>query len=61
MVRLEDGESSLAARTIKRRLASVGLFTYLVVRGDVAANPVPRGLAARRPSHLAPPHLVLDL
>jgi integrase/recombinase XerD len=38
-----------------------GLFTYLVVRGDVAANPVPRGLAARRPSHLAPPHLVLDL
>jgi integrase len=51
VVRLEDGESGLAVRTIKRRLASVsGLFTYLVVRGDVAANPVPRGLAARRPS-----------
>jgi integrase/recombinase XerD len=50
VVRLEDGEAGLAARTIKRRLASVsGLFTYLVVRGDVAANPVPRGLAARRP------------
>ena len=50
VVRLEDGEAGLAARTIKRRLASIsGLFTYLVVRGDVPANPVPRGLAARRP------------
>jgi integrase/recombinase XerD len=50
VVRLEDGEAGLAARTIKRRLASVsGLFTFLVVRGDVAANPVPQGLAARRP------------
>jgi integrase/recombinase XerD len=51
VVRLEDGESGLAARTIKRRLASVsGLFAYLVARGDagVAANPVPRGLATRR-------------
>jgi site-specific recombinase XerD len=51
VVRLEDGEAGLAVRTIKRRLASVaGLFTYLVVRGEVAANPVPRGLAARRPA-----------
>ena len=52
VVRLEDGETGLAARTIKRRLASLsGLFTYLVARGDagVDANPVPRGLAARRP------------
>ena len=52
VVRLEDGEAGLAARTIKRRLASVsGLFAYLVARGDagVEANPVPRGLAARRP------------
>jgi integrase/recombinase XerD len=50
VVRLEDGEAGLAARTIKRRLASIsGLFTYLVVRGDVPANPVPHGLAARRP------------
>jgi integrase len=51
VVRLEDGESGLAARTIKRRLASVsGLFAYLVARGDagMAANPVPRGLATRR-------------
>lgn len=40
----------MAASTIKRRLASVsGLFAYLAARGIVDANPVPRGLAARRP------------
>ncbi|MGH9171413.1 MAG: tyrosine-type recombinase/integrase [Acidimicrobiales bacterium] len=52
VVRLEDGESGLAARTIKRRLSSVsGLYAYLVVRGDagVSANPVPRSLATRAP------------
>ncbi len=52
VVRLEDGESGLSARTIKRRLASVsGLYGYLVARGDagVTANPVPYGLATRRP------------
>jgi integrase/recombinase XerD len=52
VVRLEDGESGLAARTLARRLSSVsGLFAYLVARGDtgVVANPVPRGLATRRP------------
>ena len=51
VVRLEDGEQGLSARTIKRRLATVsGLFSYLVARGDagVRANPVPRGLATRR-------------
>jgi integrase/recombinase XerD len=50
VVRLEDGEAGLSARTIKRRLASVsGLFDYLAARGDagVATNPVPRGLATR--------------
>jgi integrase/recombinase XerD len=50
VVRLEDGEAGLSARTIKRRLASVsGLFDYLVARADagVSANPVPRGLATR--------------
>ncbi len=50
VVRLEDGEKGLSARTIKRRLASVsGLFDYLIVRGDcgVGVNPVPRGLATR--------------
>ncbi len=52
VVRLEDGEAGLSARTIKRRLASVsGLYAYLVARGDagVKANPVPRGSATRRP------------
>jgi integrase/recombinase XerD len=52
VVRLDDGEAGLAARTIARRLSSVrGLFAYLVARGDagVASNPVPASLAARRP------------
>jgi|SRR5215207_1100677 len=51
VVRIEDGEAGLAARTIARRLSSVaGLFAYLVARGDagVVSNPVPRGLAGRR-------------
>jgi integrase/recombinase XerD len=51
VVRIEDGEPGLAARTIARRLSSVaGLFEYLLARGDagVAGNPVPRGLAGRR-------------
>ena len=52
VVRLEDGESGLSARTLKRRLASVsGLFAYLLARDDVDVrrNPVPRGLGTRRP------------
>jgi integrase/recombinase XerD len=52
VVRIEDGEAGLAARTIARRLSSVsGLFAYLLARGDagVVSNPVPRGLAGRRP------------
>ena len=49
VVRLAAGESGLAARTIKRRLATVsGLFNYLVLCGEMAANPVPRGMATRR-------------
>jgi site-specific recombinase XerD len=51
VVRIEDREVGLAARTIKRRLATVaGLYEYLLVRGDsgVARNPVPRGLAMQR-------------
>jgi site-specific recombinase XerD len=56
VVRLADGESGLSARTIKRRLSSVsGLFAYLVARGVVAADPVPRGLAARRPGRAGVP------
>ena len=52
LVRIEDGEAGLSARTIARRLSSIaGLFDYLIVRGDadVERNPVPRGLAGRRP------------
>lgn len=46
--RLEDGETGLSARTIKRRLSSAsGLFGYLIACGDagVTTNPVPCGLA----------------
>ena len=66
VVRLADGESGLAARTIKRRLSSVsGLFSYLVLCGDVATNPVPRGLATRRqgsrgPALIRTPHIAED-
>jgi integrase/recombinase XerD len=52
VVRMDDGEAGLAARTITRRLSSVrGLYAYLAARGDagVASNPVPGSLAARRP------------
>lgn len=52
VVRLEDGEAGLSARTIARRLSSVrGLFAYLVVRDDVdvVSNPVPTSLATRAP------------
>jgi integrase/recombinase XerD len=52
VVRLEDAEPGLAARTIARRLSSVrGLYAYLAARGDtgVSRNPVPASLAARRP------------
>lgn len=48
VVRIEDGESGLSARTIQRRVASVaGLYEYLIIRGDtvVSHNPLPRGLA----------------
>ena len=51
VVRIEDGEAGLSARTIARRLSSIaGLFEYLIVRGDagVDRNLVPRGLAGRR-------------
>jgi site-specific recombinase XerD len=43
-----DG-AGLSARTVRRRLSSVsGLFGYLLARGEVAVNPVPRGLPTRR-------------
>ena len=59
VVRIEDGEAGLSARTIKRRLASVtGLFEYLVIRGVVVKNPVPHGLSTRSPNRTgaADPH-----
>jgi integrase/recombinase XerD len=53
VVRIEDGEAGLSARTIKRRLASVsGFYGYLLARGDagVSTNPVPRGSVTRQPA-----------
>lgn len=48
VVRISDGEAGLAVSTVKRRLSAVASFyAYLVVRGDVDANPVPRGLPTR--------------
>lgn len=39
----------VSTRSVRRRLSSVsGLFAYLHARGDVAMNPVPRGLPTRR-------------
>ncbi|MBA3368668.1 MAG: tyrosine-type recombinase/integrase [Geodermatophilaceae bacterium] len=45
-----DGESGgVSMRTVRRRLSSVsGLFGFLHARGEVATNPVPRGLPTRR-------------
>lgn len=48
VVRIADGESGLAASTIKRRLASIaGLFSYLSERGLLDNSPVPQGLTTR--------------
>ncbi len=48
-LRSADTDAGLSSRTVRRRLSSVsGLFGYLHVRGDVASNPVPRGLPTRR-------------
>jgi site-specific recombinase XerD len=52
VVRISDGRAGLSASTIKRRLAAVSSFYgYLVARGDVAVNPVPRGLPTRKSRH----------
>jgi len=43
-----DGEG-VSNRTLRRRLSSIaGLYAYLVARGDIVKNPVPRGLPTRR-------------
>jgi integrase/recombinase XerD len=45
-----DGEPvGVSAATVRRRLSIVsGFFAFLQARGDVPANPVPRGLPTRR-------------
>jgi integrase/recombinase XerD len=46
---VDAGAVGLSARTVRRRLSSVsGLFAFMQARGDVPANPVPRGLPTRR-------------
>ena len=41
--------AGVSQRTIRRRLSTIsGLYAFLTARGDVAANPVPRGLPTRR-------------
>jgi integrase/recombinase XerD len=43
------GPGGVSSRTLRRRLSSVsGLYGFLLARGDVTANPVPRGLPTRR-------------
>jgi integrase/recombinase XerD len=45
-----DGEpAGVSSATVRRRLSIVsGFFAFLQARGDVPANPVPRGLPTRR-------------
>ena len=46
---LADEPGGVSAATVRRRLSIVsGFFAFLQARGDVAANPVPRGLPTRR-------------
>ena len=48
-VGLADELGGVSAATVRRRLSIVsGFFAFLQARGDVAANPVPRGLPTRR-------------
>jgi site-specific recombinase XerD len=42
-------EAGVSVATVRRRLSTVsGFYAFLHARGDVAANPVPRGLPTRR-------------
>ena len=48
-VKARDEPGGVSAATVRRRLSIVsGFFAFLQARGDVAANPVPRGLPTRR-------------
>jgi integrase/recombinase XerD len=45
----EGGPAGVSSATVRRRLSVVsGFFAFLQARGDVEANPVPRGLPTRR-------------
>jgi len=45
----DDGSTGVSISTVARRLSTIsGFFAYLQARGDVSANPVPRGLPTRR-------------
>ena len=49
MVPVRDDTVGVSLRTVHRRLSTIsGLYGYLTARGDVPANPVPRGLPTRR-------------
>jgi Phage integrase, N-terminal SAM-like domain len=49
VLRVVDDRAGVSLSTVRRRLSSVsGLFAFLQARGDVSANPVPRGLPTRR-------------
>ncbi len=46
---VDDEASGVSTSTVARRLSMVaGFFAYLQARGDIDANPVPRGLPTRR-------------
>ena len=48
-VGVPGGDGGVSAATVRRRLSIVsGFFAFLQARGDVTANPVPRGLPTRR-------------
>ena len=48
-VGLAEEPGGVSAATVRRRLSIVsGFFAFLQARGDVTANPVPRGLPTRR-------------
>jgi integrase/recombinase XerD len=59
-LRAIDDAAGLSARTVARRISTVaGLFAYLLARGDVPVNPVPRGLPTRRESYRSRPQVPL--
>jgi hypothetical protein len=48
-VKTGDEPGGVSAATVRRRWSIVsGFFAFVPARGDVAVNPVPRGLPARR-------------